>query len=786
MSDVRVFGIRHHGPGSARSLVRALNEYSPDAVLIEGPPDAEEILPLASADGMKPPVALLIYDPESPQRAVFYPFAAFSPEWQAILLAAKKNVPVRFMDLPQSHRFALAPPEARRPTPEESDQAVTEGDDAPAADRDAPVPVSMLQLDPLAALATVAGFTDSERWWDHLVESRRGGHAEVFDAIADAMIALRESPAAAPAAEADAVPAAGATPGVSAFRDDRLETLREAWMRKTIRAAKKEGFERIAVVCGAWHVPALRDVDEKSSAAADTALLKGLAKSKTAAAWVPWSYDRLAMQSGYGAGVASPEWYHLLWSDSEHVAVEWLTRAARLMRKQDLDASPGHVIEAVRLSEALAAMRGRSLPGLDELDEAALTVMCFGEQPPMHLIRRRLVIGERLGKVPDDAPLIPLQMDLQRQQKVLRLPVRTVETDYDLDLRKPLDLDRSRLLHRLRLLGVPWGETRDVGGKTKGTFHENWRVQWDPEFVVRLVEAGRWGNTIADAATGFIRESAAEAPDLRALTSLLDDSLLADLPDAVESLIGAIRDQAAVATDVPLMMDSLTPMAAVSRYGNVRKTDVDMVLGVVDGLVQRICIGLSNACASLDDDAARAMFDRLAAVHAAIGLVDQSSLTDAWIEALRRLTDQAGLHGLVAGRASRILYDRRVFDPVETGRRLSLALSLAVQPSQAAAWVEGLLAGSGQVLIHDESLWAILDAWVATLTPEHFAEALPLLRRTFATFAGPERKQMGDRVARGTTTTASSGAAPVAADFDYEQADVVLPILARILGVELK
>ena len=39
-AQVRVLGIRHHGPGSARALLRALAELEPDTVLIEGPADA--------------------------------------------------------------------------------------------------------------------------------------------------------------------------------------------------------------------------------------------------------------------------------------------------------------------------------------------------------------------------------------------------------------------------------------------------------------------------------------------------------------------------------------------------------------------------------------------------------------------------------------------------------------------------------------------------------------------------------------------------------------------------
>ena len=102
MSVTHVFGIRHHGPGCARALREALDALGPDIVLVEGPPDAHEVLPLLTHAAMRPPVALLIYAPEAPQRAVFYPFTVFSPEWQALSFALTQGVPARFIDLPQT------------------------------------------------------------------------------------------------------------------------------------------------------------------------------------------------------------------------------------------------------------------------------------------------------------------------------------------------------------------------------------------------------------------------------------------------------------------------------------------------------------------------------------------------------------------------------------------------------------------------------------------------------------------------------------------------------------
>ena len=99
-----VYGIRHHGPGSARSLRAALEEQKPDLILIEGPPEADALVPLIADPDMWPPVALLAYVPGEAGQAAFWPFAEFSPEWQAMRYATAAGVPARFCDLPAAHQ----------------------------------------------------------------------------------------------------------------------------------------------------------------------------------------------------------------------------------------------------------------------------------------------------------------------------------------------------------------------------------------------------------------------------------------------------------------------------------------------------------------------------------------------------------------------------------------------------------------------------------------------------------------------------------------------------------
>jgi hypothetical protein len=727
---VRVFGIRHHGPGSARSLLFALEALRPDAVLVEGPPDAEDVLPLLASPEMQPPVALLVYPPDAPQDAVYYPFAEFSPEWQALRYALGHGVTARFMDLPRA-------------------LDLEGGDDAESEVRE----------DPIGLLAEAAGYEDRELWWERQVEQRRDA-AGVFDAIFEAMAALREG-----------------------YESPPREARREAYMRCEIRKTLREGHENVAVVCGAWHAPALRP--EEHSVRSDDALLKGLKKRKTSATWIPWTAGRLSYRSGYGADIASPGYYAHLWGSSDgSITARWLSHVARLLRSEDLDASPANVVEAARVADTLAAIRDLPAPGLEELREAALATLCGGEEESLSLIRDKLEIGEKLGEVPAKTPTVPLQHDLQRLQKRLRLKPSAEERHLDLDLREENGRARSELLHRLRLLGIDWGEPRAVSGKS-GTFHELWTLRWRPELSVALIEANVWGNTVETASSSRVRHLAEDA-DLPRLTSLLDAAILARLPeDSVGHLLGRVRDGAASA-DAQRLMDALPPLARVARYGDVRGTEAAHIIPVVDALFERALVALPGACVSLDDEAAREMAGSIGGVEECVNLLNRPDMAGRWRAALHPLAENEGVHALVRGWCCRLLLEARVLDEDGLQRIAGLSLSPAVPAPEAAAWVEGVLRGSGLILLHQTGLWRALDGWLTGLDPETFTALLPLVRRAFSDFEPAEKHAMGEKVrklGRGGETTPDYGDNGDG-DLNHRRASRTLPVLAQILGVK--
>ena len=746
----QLFGIRHHGAGSARHLMAALRDFQPDCILLEGPPEADALLALAADAAMRPPVALLAYRPDAPQQAVYYPFAAFSPEWQAIRYAVGAGIPLQFFDLPLAHSLY----EEAASDDSDEDAADDEGD-SDAEDEDA------AELphhgDPFDELAAIAGLPDGEAFWEALVEQRRDS-TEIFAAVAEAVTALRE-------ARGDA---------------DPRDALREAWMRKTLRQAEKT-YQRIAVVCGAWHVPALA---AQVAAKDDNALLKGLAKVKVDCTWIPWTNSRLSFASGYGAGLAAPGWYAHLWAHPDDDGVRWIGRAAALLRDKGHDISAAHVIETVRLASASAALRGQSQSRLADHLEALTAIVGMGDDTVLRLIEREWLIGDAIGSVPAATPQLPLIADVQAQRKKLRLVESDEAKTLELDLRKPLDLQRSIHFHRMRLLGIDDAEMLPARGK--GTFKEAWSYRYQPESHITLTERAPYGNTLAAAAQGYVSERLQQARSLAELTALLAQVLPADLPALVATLTRHIADLSATQDNLADSLAALPNLADTVRYGNVRELDPTPLLAVLDTLLARLAAGGVQGCLNIDYDSAQALFAPIRQADYQLGLLDNAALDAYWRHFLESVLAADRAHPLLAGNAARLLFDKQHLDAGRCAELLAQNLSAANPSEHAAYWLEGYLYQSGTVLLLHDPLWQILDDWLRALTPEHFTELLPLLRRTFGSFEPGERRQLGDKAREHAgDRPATTSPARVADNTDHhsDHALAALQTVAAWLGV---
>jgi hypothetical protein len=709
-SEVRYFGIRHHGPGSARQLVGALEAMKPAVVLIEGPSDATELLPMLADPAMVPPVALLGYAVAEPSRASFWPFAAFSPEYQAVCWAVRNGAAMRFIDLPASWRLSGgAGVSSKEPEP----TTVVEGHESDAC--------VLVMQDPIGALARAGGYEDGESWWRDVVEENPAP-GPIFEAITDAMGALRES--------------VGELSG--------FEAAREAHMRLEISKASKETMGGVAVVCGAWHVPGLQ---AKVSATADRALLKGAPREKVALTWAPWTMPRLSFASGYGAGVDAPGWCQHLWDMREgNAGTFWLGRMATSLRAAGHFVSTASLIEAERLAAAIAALRSRPSAGFEELREASVACLLGGDTAVWQDVVQPLLSGREVGSIPANVPLAPLLEDLQREQKRVRLKPEALERELSLDLRSESGLDRSTLLHRLVLLGVPWGRIIDAG-RSRGTFRERWLLRWEPEMAVALVENLVHGPTLVQAAAGRVSLLFQQANNLGTLAELISQCLTAQLPDAVARGLHLIERRAGQTSDCDELLSSLPPLADAVRYGQAREMDGVQMLALAKRILIEAALVLPYASRQLDRSASERLRDLILSADGAVPLLETTQdERGSWLDALEAIVADALASPLVSGTAARLLHACGRLSAPDAADLLGRMLSPGRSVSDAADFFEGFLGGASHELIHDEALRGAVDRWILSLDPDNFIGYLPLFRRSFSSLDRMERRRLLDAV----------------------------------------
>jgi hypothetical protein len=227
-------------------------------------------------------------------------------------------------------------------------------------------------------------------------------------------------------------------------------------------------------------------------------------------------------------------------------------------------------------------------------------------------------------------------------------------------------------------------------------------------------------------------------------------------------------------------MEVVPGLVQASRYGSVRKTDADLVLGIVNSMLTRICISLPAACTAVSDDAAQKLLESFFKLNDAVNVLQQADITSQWQQTLQVIAEGNNTSPTIAGYATRLLADYKLLEGDNLVRVFYYAMSTATLPDKAAAWLEGFLKGSGTILLIDNDLWNLVNNWVDSLDEETFTRVLPLLRRTFAGFSSPERKKLGEKVKSG------SGGTPVKqveSNIDEERAKQGIPVILQLLGI---
>ncbi|WP_183602190.1 DUF5682 family protein [Paenibacillus phyllosphaerae] len=740
---VHLFGVRHLSPAGAYHLRTLLDQVKPSVVLVEGPSDATEWISQLSAKGVVPPVALMAYTESLPVRTLLYPFASYSPEYEAFRWAAANGADAAFIDLPSDISVTLY--EYRKQAlleRQESEQAdeVLQAAREEAFESKRQYYTRQHQL--YEQIAQLAGEQNYESYWERHFEhdGKMEGYRHEITELSWQMRRLLEDDE----RKADPIESA-------------VNEVRESYMRLEISRRLAAGIppEKIVVVTGAHHVSGL----DGSLAPMTEQELAKLPRTPTKRTLMPYSYYKLSSQSGYGAGNPAPAYFELMWDCLQDGALDnlpslYLSHIAQRLREQGTYRSTASVIEGVRLAQTLASLRGSNQPILEDLRDAAVVTLGYGERSVVAEAMVRTEIGTSIGFLPEGISQTPIQDDLNRQLKRLKLTKykSAVATDLELDLRenrrvktKELayqDLERSILLHRLELLGVSFASRRTLRSDAPA-WSEHWVLQWTPEAEIQLIESTLKGETIEWAAAYAIRERLAGCADVAEAAKLVRLSCDCGLTACMEEARAALQRLSVDGQQFTALAQAAFELSALVHYGSLRRTDTEVLVPLLQQLFFRAALLLVDA-AGCSDDAATQMLSAIHQLHTVSQDQHERIDDEVWQRQLWELASRDDRNARLSGYAFAIMLERHAVTEEACEQEVSRRLSPGIPADLGAGWFEGLSLRNRYALLSRPSLWRQLDSYIQSLEPEQFRRSLVFLRRSFGAFEPREKAAVAE------------------------------------------
>lgn len=733
-----IFGIRHLSPAGALHLCRFLDEKKPRLVLVEGPADFDDMMADMVRSESKPPIAVLAYTVDTPVRTILYPLAEYSPEYQAVKWCHSHGASCRFIDLPSEVFLAMPEKEA------------CEGDRAESV---------------YEKLDRQAGEDGHDMFWERTVEHTLDTEAyhrgsNLFGEN------LREL-------------------SVKTEWENVLSLVREAHMRRKINAAIEEGYspEEIVIVTGSYHVAGLRETDDGMT----DEEYKLLPRVESKHTLMPYSYYRLSTRSGYGAGNQAPGYYELLWhglknNDLQYATQHYMAELAGFQREHGSPVSSAEVIEAVRLANALARLRGGSAPALRDIRDAAVTCLGKGELSSISLAVAEAEIGTKIGSLPDGVSRTCIQEDFYRELRELKLEKYRSLTamELSLDLRENrnastertafLDLNRSFFLHRLRVLKVSFVKQVPVR-QDDATWAERWVLSWTPEAEIELVEAALKGDTIKQAVSFAFKERTENSGGIDELAGVIEDAFTCGMEETISYTIRALQAMAVDVAAVRELAGAVSRLSFVVQYNSLRRIDTQPLLPVMEQLFYRACLMLPGECVC-DDAAGKTMADAIEQLNRASAAHDFLD-SEAWISALNEIAMRDDLNPRLSGCAAAILLERGLMSEEELKRQIKRRLSKGIPAELGAGWFEGLSLKNRYALIARVSVWQSLDEYLDSLDDEQFKRALVFLRRAFSDFTSREKDEIAENLGEVWGLNAQQVSETVNSDLQADEKELV-------------
>ncbi|MEM9193342.1 MAG: DUF5682 family protein, partial [Myxococcota bacterium] len=548
--------------------------------------------------------------------------------------------------------------------------------------------------------------------------------------------------------------------------DTSLEPGREPYMARWVRWAQAAAGDQgsVLVVCGGWHAPALEQAAREpgSEAADEPAVPVPPDDARFGSYLVPYTFHRLDAFTGYEAGMPSPSFYQEIW---EHGPIDGpersLEQAIRHLRHRKQSVSAADLVGVWSMVRGLMRLRAHAAPSrVDLLDGIAAAllkeaqeqrfpwagrgVIAAGTDPTLVAVLQALS-GERRGVLAKGTPEPPLVSDVARTLRHLDLDATQ---QLSLVLTEPRDRERSRVLHRLRVLSVP-GYERHAGPAfaTDGRLEERWSIRDHLDARPALIEASAFGATLPAAVTAKLLKRAVEAEGAAdALVAVLSDALFVGLDDVSGRLLTSIGEALSTESRFATLGNALGQLLSLYRHDVLFEARGDRRLGKIIEAGSERALWLLEGIGGPDQPADPAEVRALIALrdiykHGRHLALDRTRADAVMARCMMAKDTPPAIRGGALGFLWSVSGD-------DLGSQAIDAIRAASLPKHVGDFLTGLFALAREEVRSSPRVVETIDEVIQSMGREEFLHALPALRLAFSFFPPRERASIAELIAR--------------------------------------
>lgn len=748
---VLFFPVRHHSPACAYHLRRAIEDYEPDCILIEGPENANDMIPALYHQDTKAPVALYYYykdskgllDDAKGDYKCYYPFLDCSPELTALRKAKEREIPARFIDL--SYGEILLGTAENRGIRKEGEKQTYNDDYLLSRSRY------------LEILCEKTGLRSFAEVWEKYFEIG-GLEKSTEDFVRQMFLWCTLS--------------RNHTPREEMEEEGCL--LRERYMARQIAEASGS-YQKILVVTGGFHTYGLMELlqaEEKDAKklvfTGEPVKLHNLPDTDQGVYPLAYSMEAADALNGYASGMQSPGFYQKVWEllegaeNTEGVyeaaVLHQLVSAGRGARRKKENLSSYDIICALSMAKGLAALRGKREPGLYELQDAALSSFVKGECNPSTDTPLRILgelnTGKQAGSLCADALRPPLLADFENQSRKFGFKIQAaVKQEITLELfTKKKHLAMSRFLYQMDFLGTGFAGRKKgsdlINQKDRSRIREVWTYHFSSQVLAALVDVSMLGGTVEEAArTRLIRCSAASESSREAARLMTQGFLMGFLKQ--QAKIGThVREVLAKDGDFFSLAEAFSYLKTLYELQELYQVEDGPELEDLIGICFQKIIQLLPSMAQIKDEQLNVCMESCLSLYQITGKKNFFHFRPVLMEAFERLLERKNVHPGLEGAVLGLLYGyNSAYD--EKIRKTAAGFLQGTEEMQmkSASFLRGLFYTARDFIFVCESFLTMIDGLLAKLSSDAFMKLLPELRMAFGYFTPLETDRIAGKAA---------------------------------------